>query len=291
MTETSTKGVSEKFAARLSFEDVSLQYCAGDDDLIALSHLSFEVASGEPISVIGPSGCGKSTMLQIAAGLLQPSEGQVLVDSQPVSGPRRKTALILQDLGLMPWKTVRKNASMGLEMRRTPKAETRRRTDGALREVGLEAFADAYPKELSGGMKQRLAIARSLALDFDLLLMDEPLSALDALLRESLQNTLLQLWQTRNHAQVLVTHSIEEAVYLGRRIIVLAPRPGHIIGCIDNPNMGKESYRGCHEFNECCRRVRSLLYSGSNNPTQTIAPAETMKRNLAIASEAKAGAR
>ena len=193
---------------------------------LALDGLSFSVEKGESVAIIGPSGCGKSSTLQMAAGLLQPTSGKVTIDGAPVTAPRQDTSLILQDFGLLPWKTVRDNAELGLKIHGVGKAERRQRAERALGLVGLQDFAQAYPSGLSGGMRQRLALARSLALDVDLLLMDEPLSALDALLREQLQDTLLALWQAQGYAQILVTHSIEEAVFLGQRILVLTPRPG-----------------------------------------------------------------
>jgi NitT/TauT family transport system ATP-binding protein len=176
-----------------------------------------------------------------------------------VTGPRRATSLILQDFGLLPWKTVEANAALGLTVRGVGRSEARSRAAAALERVGLADFARAYPSELSGGMSQRLALARAVALDADLLLMDEPLSALDALKREDLQGVLLDLWRRRGHTQVLVTHSIEEAVFLGRRVIVLTPRPGRVAAIVDNPGMGSDGFRASEAFFARCTQLRALL--------------------------------
>lgn len=244
----------------LSMQHISVRYDNADGtQLSAVRDVSLEVESGQTVALIGPSGCGKSTLLRIACGLLKPTEGSVRIDGEALAGPRSATALILQDFGLLPWKTVYKNAELGLRIRGMSKAESRERTIRALEQVGLADMADRYPKELSGGMQQRLALARALALDVDLLLMDEPLSALDALLRESLQETLLELWRENRHAQILVTHSIEEAVYLGQRIIVLGPRPAHVAAVIGNPHMGEPGFRSTQAYFECCTNVREAL--------------------------------
>jgi ABC-type nitrate/sulfonate/bicarbonate transport system ATPase subunit len=245
--------------ASLSFDSVSLTYEGSDRAVRALERVKLAVAEGEPVSVIGPSGCGKSTMLLLAAGLLAPSEGTVRVAGEPIDGVRRTTSLILQDFGLFPWKTVFRNAALGLEIRGHGSGELQKRVGEALDRVGLAEFASAYPDELSGGMRQRVALARALALDADLLLMDEPLSALDALTREDLQDVLLDLWRQRGHTAVLVTHSIEEAVYLGRRVVVLSPRPGRVSAIVDNPTMGAGGYRDTPEFYERCIELRRLL--------------------------------
>lgn len=248
---------------KLAFENVSLRYeddRTADGGIFALDALSLAVEAGESIAIIGPSGCGKSSTLQMAAGLLRPSAGSVTIDDQPVTGPRQKTALILQDFGLLPWKTVQANAELGLKVRGIDKAQRADKALHALSLVGLAGFEQAYPEELSGGMKQRLALARSIALDVDLLLMDEPLSALDALLREQMQDLLLELWQREGYAQVLVTHSIEEAVFLGQRIVVMSPRPGHVIAVKDNPAMGDARYRGSVACFELCNEIRALLH-------------------------------
>ena len=244
----------------LAFENVELFY----DKLHVLHRLSLHIRSGESLAIIGPSGCGKSSMLRLAAGLLSPSEGCVLVDDARIEKPRRQTALILQNFGLLPWKTAYANAELGLRIQKAPVIQRRERTLEALQRVGLQDFATHYPAQLSGGMQQRLAIARALACDIDMLLMDEPTSALDALLREELQDALLGLWREKRYTQVLVTHSIEEAVYLGQRIVVLAARPGRAIACIDNPLMGSAAYRTSREFFLQCKAVRDALERACN---------------------------
>lgn len=243
----------------LAFDHVSLTYSGRGRHVRALDGLTLEVAQGEPVSVIGPSGCGKSSLLLLAAGLFVPTAGTVRIDGQPVAGPRTASSLILQDYGLLPWKTAEDNAALGLLIRGADSRAARERAREALQRVGLGESAHAYPGELSGGMRQRVALARAVALDADLLLMDEPLSALDALRREDLQDVLLGLWRDRGHAQVLVTHSIEEAVFLGERIIVMSPSPGRVGRVIENPGMGDTGYRRDPAFHERCAAVREIL--------------------------------
>lgn len=244
----------------LIFDNVVVDYPAEQGQTLrALDHLNLRVGSGEALAVIGPSGCGKSTSLRLASGLMQPSEGAVLANGAPVERPRQDTALILQDFGLLPWKNAFRNAELGLLVHKVPRDQRKQRTMAALESVGLKGFEKSYPSQLSGGMKQRLALARAVAMDVDLLLMDEPLSALDALLREEMQNMLLHLWRDRGYTQVLVTHSIEEAVFLGQRIVVMAPRPSRVIAEIENPQMGDVSYRSSEEFFARCRQVREAL--------------------------------
>ena len=251
------------YGAEIVFSQVSASYDDGDEAVLACSNVSFSVEAGQAVALIGPSGCGKSTTVRMAAGLLAPTEGSVLVNGEPVGKPRQATAFIPQDLGLFPWKTVMQNAALGLAIRHVPKAEAHKRAQMALDHVGLSGFEHAYPKALSGGMRQRLALARALAMDADLLLMDEPLSAIDALLRESLQDILLDLWRQRRHTQMLVTHSIEEAVYLGQRILVFSARPGRIVADIANPGMGCPEWRDSAEFAGRCHEVRTMLAQGS----------------------------
>jgi ABC-type nitrate/sulfonate/bicarbonate transport system ATPase subunit len=245
--------------AHVRITDASVTYQGVDRKVHALDGVMLDLADGEPVAVIGPSGCGKSTLLLALAGLVPLDRGSMEVGSEVVAGPRLRTALILQDFGLLPWKTVLANAALGLEVRRHPRAERERHAIEALERVGLGDVLHAYPSELSGGMRQRLALARALALDADLLLMDEPLSALDALTREDLQGLLLELWRQRGHTAVLVTHSIEEAVFLGRRIVVMTPSPGRAAAVVDNPGFGTEGYRDTEVFHERCVALRRLL--------------------------------
>ncbi|MGI6217396.1 MAG: ABC transporter ATP-binding protein [Coriobacteriales bacterium] len=246
-------------ASGIAFEEVTLDYMGASDAIRALDHLSFEVNPGESVSIIGPSGCGKSTILHLIVGLIHPTSGKVKVGGSEVDSPRTSTAFIPQDLGLMPWKTVRGNVELGLKIRKTPKSETRARAEAALESVGLGEFADRYINELSGGMRQRVALARSIAMDMDVLVMDEPLSAIDALLREKLQDTLLGLWKRGGYTQMLVTHSIDEAVYLGEKILVMSHRPARLLKCVTNPGMGEPGYRNSAEYSDVCKKVRSAL--------------------------------
>jgi NitT/TauT family transport system ATP-binding protein len=245
--------------ARVAIRGLEVVYEGVEQRVEALGGIDLALGEGEPVAVIGPSGCGKSTLLLALAGLVAPTRGQVEVDGRPVTGSRLHTALILQDFGLLPWKTAYHNAALGLEIRGIPAEERERRTVEALGRVDLAEFAGSYPGELSGGMRQRIAVARALALDADLLLMDEPLSALDALTRESLQGLLLELWRQRGFTSLLVTHSIEEAVFLGRRVVVLSPRPGRVHAIVDNPGMGEPAYRSTESFYGKCAELRGVL--------------------------------
>lgn len=249
----------------LELKDIVVEYpanAAGGAPLRALDGLNLSLEQGESVCIIGPSGCGKSTTLRLAAGLARPTSGKVLAGGSPLATPRTDCALILQDFGLLPWKSVYKNAELGLAVRKVPRAERRERTMEALASVGLAGFEHAWPSQLSGGMQQRLALARAVAMRADLLLMDEPLSALDALLREEMQLMLLRSWHEQGYGQILVTHSIEEAVLLGQRVVVMAPRPGRVVATVDNPGMGTPEYRSTQAFFERCCAVREALAQG-----------------------------
>jgi len=236
---------------------ISKTYPDGTDALI---NISFDVKKGESCSIIGPSGCGKTTLLFIFSGLLEPSGGEALIGGENTRyADKKDIALILQDYGLFPWKTVHENVSIGLEIRGMKKKNVKSKVDELITGLGLSGFEKYYPKQLSGGMRQRVAFARALALNPSILLMDEPLSSLDALSRENLQNLLLDLWRKNNITMLLVTHSIEEAVFLGKKIVVLSPRPGKIVKIIDNPDAGAVEYRDKEEFFEKCREVRQSV--------------------------------
>ncbi|MDW5562757.1 MAG: ABC transporter ATP-binding protein [Methanomassiliicoccus sp.] len=240
----------------LEVEGLRKEYGTG---VKVIDDLSFSVGKGRSMAIIGPSGCGKSTLLYILAGLTPPTAGRVLIEGNEVTAPSRQVGFILQDFGLLPWKTVRDNLCLGMRIRKVPREEQDRRSEEVLRYLGLEAYADRYPGTLSGGERQRLAIGRALALEPTLLLMDEPFSSLDTLTRERLQNALLEMGAQRNLTMVTVTHSIEEAVFLGDSIMVLGGRPCQIKVIIANPGAGERDYRNNDEFFRVCRRVRQAV--------------------------------
>lgn len=244
---------------QVDFDRVSVTYDQDGVAVEACRSVTFTVERGRSVALIGPSGCGKSTTLLMAAGLLQPTSGMVRVAGEILDKPRHETAFIPQDLGLFPWKTVIQNAALGLILHGVSKAEAYEKAEQVLEAVGLGGFERVYPKDLSGGMRQRLALARALVIKADLLLMDEPLSAIDALLRESLQDMLLQFWQQGALTQMLVTHSIEEAVYLGQRILVFSARPGTIVAQIENDEVGEVGWRDSAGFAHKCKEVRAAL--------------------------------
>lgn len=194
----------------------------------ALQDINLGFQRGELTSLLGPSGCGKTTLLKIIAGLLEPTEGKVRVHGKPVTGPGPERAFVFQDFALMPWATVIKNAAFGLELKGVALEEREDRARHYINEVGLAGFEDKYPHELSGGMRQRVGLARALAVEAEVLLMDEPFSAVDEQTRRKFQEDLIRLRETENKTFILVTHSIEEAVYLSDRIVLLSPRPGRL---------------------------------------------------------------
>jgi NitT/TauT family transport system ATP-binding protein len=241
----------------LNDASVTYQTDAGDHD--ALSHVNLSLDTGSSCVVIGPTGCGKSSLLYLLAGLLKPTSGKVVVNGEPLTSVRLSTSLILQQHGLFPWKNAFDNASLGLTIRGVKKAERMGTIRSLMEDVGIWDVRDSFPGQLSGGQRQRVAIARSLATEPDLLLMDEPFSALDSMTRESLQNLVLGLWRKQSFTFVLVTHSIEEAVFLGGRIAVLSPRPGRLITILDNPGMGEESYRLTEDYHSKCSEIRQIV--------------------------------
>ncbi|CAH1687111.1 NitT/TauT family transport system ATP-binding protein [Hyphomicrobiales bacterium] len=200
---------------------------------LALSEITLSVARGEFVSILGPSGCGKSTLLYIVGGFVQPSTGQVLVNDRPVEGPGPDRGPVFQEFALFPWKTVLGNVTYGLDQRGVPKAEAVARARELLAMVSLSGYENFYPKELSGGMKQRVAIARTLAYKPNILLMDEPFGALDAQTRTRLQNDLLKIWDEDRKTVLFVTHSVEEAVFLSDRVVMMSRSPGRIQEIID----------------------------------------------------------
>ncbi|MFN8983037.1 MAG: ABC transporter ATP-binding protein [Alphaproteobacteria bacterium] len=212
----------------LDLRHVGKVYELNDQRIEALRDANLVVEKGEFVCLIGASGCGKSTLLRIVAGFEPPSAGEALMWDKPITGPAPDRGMVFQDYGLFPWLSVRQNIGFGPASRGLPKAELRTLVDRFVDMVGLSRFADAYPHQLSGGMKQRVAIARVLANDAEMVLMDEPFGALDAMTRERLQDELLDIWQRTKLTVLFVTHSIEEAIFLADRVVVMEPGPGRI---------------------------------------------------------------
>ena len=212
----------------LTVADVTKTFRIGSDQVQALRSVSLNIDKGEFVCLIGASGCGKSTLLRIIAGFEQPSSGQVSLYEKAISGPGSDRGMVFQDYALFPWMTVRENIGFGPRQKGLAKKRVDDITDEYLNMVGLEKFSDRYPMQLSGGMKQRVAIARVLANECEVLLMDEPFGALDALTRESLQQELLEIWARTHVTVIFVTHSVEEAVLLSDRVVVMTAGPGRI---------------------------------------------------------------
>ncbi len=232
---------------------------AGDGDAVrALDDVSFEVEAGEFVCLVGPSGCGKTTLFRIIAGLIEATDGRVLLGDAPVTGPTTDMGVVFQEYHLFPWLTVEENVSFGLERVGIAESERGRRIDEMLDLVGLAEFRDSYPKSLSGGMKQRVAIARALAVDPRLLLMDEPFGAVDAQTREMLQRELLEVWQSTGKTVLFVTHDVAEAVTLADRIVVMAAEPGRVAEVVD-VGVDRPRERGDPAFGEHVARVRELI--------------------------------
>jgi NitT/TauT family transport system ATP-binding protein len=214
--------------AAIRFEHVGKVFTARGSTVTALDDITFDVRAGEFLVLVGPSGCGKSTLLDLLGGLATPTSGRILVDGRPVTGPGLDRGVVFQQYALLPWRTAQGNIEFGLEAKGVPRRERAARAREYLHLVGLAGFHDRYPHELSGGMKQRVAIARSLAFDPEVLLMDEPFAALDAQTRDSLQDELLRIWQETGKTIVFITHNIAEAVFLADRVMVMSPRPGRL---------------------------------------------------------------
>lgn len=213
---------------KLEVRGLSKSFATQDGSMTVLEDINLQLFAREFICLVGSSGCGKSTLLNIVAGLANPSSGSVLVDGRAVTGPGSDRGMVFQHYTLYPWLTVSQNIAFGLQLRKMPKAEQRERIDYYLNVVGLTQFAKSYPKQLSGGMKQRVAIARALANEPAVLLMDEPFGALDAQTKEQMQQFLLELWEQTHVTVLMITHDVEEAIFLSQRVYVMSARPGRM---------------------------------------------------------------
>jgi NitT/TauT family transport system ATP-binding protein len=245
----------------LSLQGVSLEYATQHRVVHATHRVSLDLHEGERYVLLGPSGCGKSTLLKAAAGFVAPREGRILLDGQVVSAPGPDRIVVFQEFDqLPPWKTVLANVAFPLRSARGwPKAKAHERAREVLAQVGLADFAEAYPHQLSGGMKQRVAIARALAMQPRVLLMDEPFAALDALTRRRMQQELLALWDRLGFTLFFVTHSIEEALVVGSRIGVLSPRPGRLRAELNAHDFDLDS-SGSPAFQAAVQRINGLLF-------------------------------
>jgi taurine transport system ATP-binding protein len=279
MGSVATPGLSARHAgtgARVTFSQVSQVFGAAGHERQALVDVSVDIAPGSFVGLVGPSGCGKTTLLNLVAGFAEPTEGRVLVDGEDVSGPGADRGMVFQQHRLFPWMSVRRNVEFGPRMAGLKAAQRRAIADEQLALVGLTDVADRATYELSGGMQQRAAIARALASRPRVLLMDEPFSALDALTRERLQDELISIWRTTGVTILFVTHSIDEAVYLSSRIVVLSAHPGRVL--VDRPasfsaSEGFEHSRRLPAFADLRDDLSTILRTTAFEPGLRAAPA------------------
>ena len=249
-------------AVNIAVENVRKVYGAGRERVEAVSGVSFTTAEGEFVAILGPSGCGKSTLLMMCAGLEPATAGRIVVYGEEVEAPRADVGVMFQDSTLLPWKSVMENILFPVRVQRRPMAEHEARARDLVRRVGLSGFERAKPHQLSGGMRQRVAICRALVTDPNILLMDEPFSALDAMTRDEMNDVLLDMWEaSRRKTGLFVTHSIREAVHLADRVLVMTRRPATVVEDVRVP-FGRPRHRSDGErpeFNELCAHLRSLV--------------------------------
>lgn len=275
---TSTTGTQQGTdAARISVQGITKTFDLGGEQFVALDNVSLDIADNEFVTVVGPSGCGKSTLMNLLAGLDQPTSGKAVVDGKVVTGPGPDRGVIFQQYALFPWLSVRKNVEFGLKTAGLGAKERREKAEHFIDMVGLSQFADALPKMLSGGMKQRCAIARAYAVDPTILLMDEPFGALDALTRVKLQEQLLDTWSQEKRTVLFITHDVDEAVFLANRVVVMAARPGRIFDIVDVdlPYPRTEEMRLSPEFTALRNRVWHSVYH-QNTGTAAVSTPSTL---------------
>jgi taurine transport system ATP-binding protein len=272
---TPIKARSEIFSNRnptlIELKNISLYYSNENNGLPILDNINFQLNVNDFVCLLGPSGCGKSSLLNILAGFQKPTTGEVMINNKPHTGPSPNVGVVFQHHNLFPWMTIEKNIEFGLKMKSISKSERKRFVSYYLNLVGLESSAKMLPYQLSGGMKQRASIARTLATDPQVILMDEPFSALDALTRENMQIHLLELWKKTRKCIFFITHDVEEALLLGKRILVMHPKPGRIVVDLQNPlsqyNHSVQEIKHLKEFNDMRHYLISAIrgYFKTNN--------------------------
>jgi ABC-type nitrate/sulfonate/bicarbonate transport system ATPase subunit len=245
----------------IEIKDLSVSYRSNTGETLALDHINININTGDIYTFIGPSGCGKSTLLHVLSGILTDYQGRVRIDGRAVDPRAQRIGLILQNYGLLPWKNVYQNAMLGLKIK-NDRPFFNEYSSFILQQLGIDDLLLRYPKELSGGQQQRVAIARAFILKPDLLLMDEPFSALDAITREEMQALFLDIWKQNSVTTVFVTHSVDEALYLGSKIAVFSPSPGRILEVLDNPCFRLDNLRFRDEYYEMSMRLRNILSKG-----------------------------
>ncbi|MFZ6750455.1 ABC transporter ATP-binding protein [Undibacterium sp. Ren11W] len=253
-----TQTYAASSSAQILVSGVNKIFKTADKEVVALKDINLEIAQGQFVCLLGPSGCGKSTLLNAIAGFALPSSGSIIADGKLVNAPGPERGMVFQEYALFPWMTVEKNIAFGLEIKGMGKAEIAQRVASLLGMLGLADFKNRFPKDLSGGMRQRVAIARVLALDSPIMLMDEPFGALDALTRRNLQDELLRIWAELKKTIIFVTHSIEEAIYLADRIVVMTYRPGTVKRDI-TVDLPRQRDPSSAEFNALKRELGQLV--------------------------------
>jgi NitT/TauT family transport system ATP-binding protein len=249
----------------IEIKDLSVVYQSSQETYTALKDIHLSMPMGGTCALIGPSGSGKSTLLKVMAGIITNFTGTVEIDGQAVSPTRQKIGFIPQNYGLLPWKNVYENICLGLKIKNKQAKIDKNSVDFIMKQLGIDGLGQRYPGELSGGQQQRVSLARAFLLKPDLLLMDEPFSALDAITREEIQDLFLEVWKKHAVSTVLVTHYVEEAVYLGQKIVILSTEPGRISKIIDNPLFGEVDIRNKREFFELSLQLRNFIKEDWSN--------------------------
>lgn len=249
----------------ICIKNLSVDYEAMGERYTAIENINLELGTGETCALIGPSGCGKSTILKVLAGIIKEFKGTVEIHGQPIIPSQQKIGFIPQNYGLLPWKNVYENMCLGIKIKNKKATTDQKTLDFFIQQLGLSGLEKRYPGELSGGQQQRVALARSFLLKPDLLLMDEPFSALDAITREEIQDIFLNIWKRYSVSTVLVTHYVEEAVYLGQKIVILSAAPGRISKVINNPLFGVADIRSHPDFFQLSQEIRKMIKKDWSN--------------------------